>query len=124
MVIAIFRARVREDRAEEYFRRAQEMADIARAMPGFVSFKSYAAPDGERVSIHEWASAEALIETDDASFLDRGVLDSLGFVKLIVYLEDTFGIAIDRKHLSRDNFDSLAKIVTYTVEHRGFRGIA
>lgn len=60
MVVAIFRSRVRAEHAEEYYRRADEMAEIARAMPGFISWKGYTAEDGERVSIHEWASAEAL----------------------------------------------------------------
>lgn len=60
MIVAVFRARVREDKAQEYYKSADEMADIARSMPGFVSFKTYTAPDGERVSIHEWESSEAL----------------------------------------------------------------
>ena len=31
----------------------------ARAQPGFVSFKSYTAEDGEVVAVSEWADAEA-----------------------------------------------------------------
>jgi heme-degrading monooxygenase HmoA len=60
MVVAVFRSRVREDHAEEYYDQADEMAEIARTMPGFISWKGYAAEDGERVSIHEWESAEHL----------------------------------------------------------------
>jgi heme-degrading monooxygenase HmoA len=60
MVVVVFRSRVREERAEEYSRRADEMWQIAKAMPGFISYKSFTAPDGERVSIHEWESAEEL----------------------------------------------------------------
>ena len=33
---------------------------IARTMPGFISWKGCFAEDGERVSIHEWESAEQL----------------------------------------------------------------
>lgn len=36
------------------------MAEIAKRMPGFISYKGYLSPDGERVSIHEWESAEHL----------------------------------------------------------------
>lgn len=60
MIVAIFRARVRPENAEEYYALADEMGEIARAMPGFISWKGYFAEDGERVSVHEWESAEAL----------------------------------------------------------------
>jgi heme-degrading monooxygenase HmoA len=36
------------------------MAKIATSMSGFVSYKAYTSTDGERVSIHEWESAEHL----------------------------------------------------------------
>jgi heme-degrading monooxygenase HmoA len=60
MVVAIFRARVREEHAAEYYALADEMARLARAMPGFLSWKAYTSEDGERVSVHEWESAEQL----------------------------------------------------------------
>lgn len=60
MVVVIFRSRIREERAGEYYRQAEDMSKIARTMPGFISYKAYTAPDGERVSIHEWESAACL----------------------------------------------------------------
>jgi len=60
MVIAIFRSRVRPECTEEYYRQAEVMAGIAMSMPGFISYKSFTASDGERVSIHEWNSPEEL----------------------------------------------------------------
>lgn len=60
MIVAIFRARVRPDHADRYYALADEMGEIARSMPGFISWKGYFAEDGERVSVHEWESAEAL----------------------------------------------------------------
>lgn len=60
MIVAIFRARVRPENADEYYALADEMGEIARALPGFISWKGYFAEDGERVSLHEWESAEAL----------------------------------------------------------------
>jgi acyl carrier protein len=38
-------------------------------------------------------------------------------VQLVVYLEDTYAFTIDRKDLSRENFDSLGKIVRYVAMH-------
>jgi heme-degrading monooxygenase HmoA len=60
MVVAIFRARVRPEHAAEYFSQAERMAEIARSMRGFLSWKGYTADDGERVSVHEWASSADL----------------------------------------------------------------
>ncbi len=60
MVVAVFRARIRPEARDAYYALADQMAEIARAMPGFVSWKGYFAEDGERVSIHEWDSAEHL----------------------------------------------------------------
>lgn len=34
------------------------MLELAKAMPGFVAFKNFAAPNGERVSIVEFESEE------------------------------------------------------------------
>ena len=64
---------------------------------------------------YHFGDTEQLIRDDEQSFLESGVLDSLGFVRLVVHLEDTFGMAIDRKDLSPANFDSLGKIVRYVA---------
>jgi heme-degrading monooxygenase HmoA len=58
MVIVIFRSRVKEDKLVEYYAGVEEMAAIATSMPGYISHKSYSAPDGERISVHEWESKE------------------------------------------------------------------
>jgi heme-degrading monooxygenase HmoA len=59
MVITLFRSRLQPEHQEEYGRVAAEMRALAERMPGFVSFKSFSAPDGERLSIVEFASMEA-----------------------------------------------------------------
>ncbi|MCA9752502.1 MAG: acyl carrier protein [Gemmatimonadetes bacterium] len=71
-----------------------------------------------------FGEAESLITDDEMSFLDHGILTSLGFVQLIVHLEDTFLIKLERKDLTRENFDSLAKIVQYVTAHPGYRATA
>lgn len=71
---------------------------------------------------YHFGDAATLIKSDEMSFLDGGVLDSLGFVQLCLFLEKTYRFKIDRKSLSRENFDSLGKIVRYTVGHKDFKG--
>jgi heme-degrading monooxygenase HmoA len=60
MVTVIFRSRLRADAGPEYAATAERMLALARAMPGFVSFQHYEAPDGERVSLVEFESDEAV----------------------------------------------------------------
>ena len=58
MIVTIFRSRLREEALAEYEPVAEQMERLAASMPGFVSFKSFAADDGERVSIIEFESEE------------------------------------------------------------------
>jgi len=68
-------------------------------------------------NIH-FGDAGQLIKSDDMSFLDNGILDSLGFVRLVLHLEDRFQVQLDRKRLTRENFDSLARIVAFVSSAR------
>ena len=63
-----------------------------------------------------FGEAATLIRSDEMSFLENGILDSLGFVRLVVHLEERYGIVIDRKVLTRENFDSLRKIIRHVDE--------
>ena len=54
----MFRSRLRPDAGDEYGAWAARMLELARAMPGFVDFKSFHADDGERVSIITFDSLE------------------------------------------------------------------
>jgi heme-degrading monooxygenase HmoA len=58
-IVTVFRSRLRPDSGAEYHETAERMLELARAMPGFVDFKSFASDDGERVSVITFASLEA-----------------------------------------------------------------
>ncbi|HXQ61270.1 MAG TPA: antibiotic biosynthesis monooxygenase [Acidimicrobiales bacterium] len=57
-VVTVFRSRLRRDAVEEYESVAERMDALARAMPGFVDYKTFASDDGERVTIVTFASLE------------------------------------------------------------------
>lgn len=57
-VVTVFRSRLR-DQPAGYDETADEMEAAARAMPGFVDFKTFRADDGERVSIVVFDSPES-----------------------------------------------------------------
>lgn len=60
MTVVVFRSRIRPEHAEEFQRLADRMLELCQTMPGFISYKVYRNDDGERVSIHEWETAEHL----------------------------------------------------------------
>jgi acyl carrier protein len=70
---------------------------------------------------YHFGEAAAKIKDDDASFLKHGVLDSLGFVQLILHLEKTLKLKIDRKQISPKNFDSMNKILDYVTAHPQYK---
>ncbi len=62
MFLVVFRNRNRKRAgldAAAYAADAARMEARARAMPGFLSFKSYVAGDGEVVALSEWQDAES-----------------------------------------------------------------
>ena len=58
MVQVIFRSRLRPEFNEEFQELVPKILELARGMPGFVSYKSFIADDGERVSLIEFESLE------------------------------------------------------------------
>jgi len=56
---------------------------------------------------------------DDTSFMDAHVLDSTGFIELITFIEETFGVKVDDEEMLPENFDSLSNIDGYLARKRG-----
>ncbi len=55
MVVTIFRSRLKPESEHEYDEWAARIAALAKTMPGYVSHKGFAAEDGERVTLVEFA---------------------------------------------------------------------
>jgi len=56
---------------------------------------------------------------DDASFLDEGIIDSTGVVELVLFVEETYGFAVDDDDIVPDNFDTVNNLVRYVQERGG-----
>jgi acyl carrier protein len=56
--------------------------------------------------------------TDDASFLESGVIDSTGVLELISYMETRFGITVEDHELVPENLDSINGLLRF-VEKKG-----
>jgi acyl carrier protein len=57
--------------------------------------------------------------SDEASLLDRGIIDSTGVLELIEFLETTFGIKVDDAEMIPENLDSIARITTFIDRKKG-----
>jgi acyl carrier protein len=51
--------------------------------------------------------------TDDASLLREGIIDSLGVVELVEFLQTRFGVKVEQQEVRPDNFDSVAKLAAF-----------
>ena len=50
---------------------------------------------------------------DNISFLDEGIVDSVGVMELVSFVEEDFGVKVDDLDITPDNFDSVNKIAAY-----------
>ncbi|MFK0102033.1 MULTISPECIES: phosphopantetheine-binding protein [unclassified Streptomyces] len=55
---------------------------------------------------------------DDQDLLSSGAIDSLGLLKLIAWVEDRFGLAVDDTDLDPNNFRSVTAIDTFVATAR------
>ena len=58
-IVTVFRSRLRNDVPDEYWTLASELEQLAREVNGFVEYKVFTAPDGERLSLAVFESPEA-----------------------------------------------------------------
>jgi acyl carrier protein len=55
---------------------------------------------------------------EDFDLLTGGVVDSLGLLKVVAWLEDEFDIAVDDSELGPDSFRTVAAIKAYVDQAR------
>ena len=55
----------------------------------------------------------------DESFLASGILDSLGIMQLVAFVESELGIKVPEADLVPENFDSVARVAAYIERMRG-----
>jgi acyl carrier protein len=58
-------------------------------------------------------SPDGFAYADDASFLQEGIIDSLGVVELVAFVQKQFGVTVDQSEVTPDNFDSVARLAAF-----------
>jgi acyl carrier protein len=51
--------------------------------------------------------------SDDVSFLEEGVVDSLGVMELVVFVEEQFGLQVADEEVTPEHFDSVERLAGY-----------
>jgi acyl carrier protein len=84
--------------------------------------------DNIREQIHEYVSSLAQEQghtdnvADDESLIVSGLLDSFSVMRLVVFLEKTFGISFAEEYFDQDIFDTIERMVDFVkdrVEDQG-----
>ena len=51
--------------------------------------------------------------SDDDSFLEQGIIDSVGVMELVLFVEDSFNLVVDDHEVTPENFDSVNKLAYF-----------
>jgi len=51
--------------------------------------------------------------SDSASFLEEGIVDSMGILELMMFVEENFNITVEDEEVVPDNFDSVSRLAAY-----------
>jgi len=70
------------------------------------------------LSDHFLLDAEAQRYADSDSFMARHLLDSMGFMELVAFLEEQFGIQVEDGEIVPANLDSLDAIDAFVTRKR------
>lgn len=57
--------------------------------------------------------------TNDVSFLEEGVIDSMGAMELVTFVESEFKIKVEMSEVVVKNFDSIQKMATFVRRKLG-----
>ena len=90
-------------------------------LPRRIPLQSQAAIEGEiRTFLSENfpLSASGTVEADQ-SLVESGVIDSLGVLELVEFLDERYGLQIAEEELVPENLDSIARIVRFVSSKVG-----
>ncbi len=57
--------------------------------------------------------------SDDASLIEHGILDSLGILELITFLESEFNVKIADEEILPENLDTISRISQFVIHKLG-----
>jgi acyl carrier protein len=67
----------------------------------------------EFITGHFLKGSQAKPLGDDGSFLEDGIIDSVGMLELVAFIEETYDVRVEDEELVPENLDSVNKLVVY-----------
>ncbi|TAH46824.1 MAG: acyl carrier protein [Dokdonella sp.] len=67
--------------------------------------------------------ASGLVLDDDLSLIDAGILDSIGVLSLVTWLEKEFGIFVEDHEVIPENIDGIGALVRFVEAKRAELGL-
>jgi acyl carrier protein len=58
------------------------------------------------------------IFSDDASLIESGIIDSLGILKVLMFIEKTFGFKVDERDVVPEYFENVKALAAYVDRRR------
>ena len=58
-------------------------------------------------------SADGFNYDDNDSLLEAGIVDSIGVMELVTFVDKTYKITVPPEDISPDNFDSISRLANY-----------
>jgi len=70
--------------------------------------------------VREFIRGSFLVDdfADGDSFLATGLIDSLGMIQLVAFVESEFGLPVQESELVPENFDSVVNITAFVTKKR------
>ena len=56
---------------------------------------------------------EGVEYANDSSLIENGLIDSMGIMELVAYVQTVFHITVEQYELTPDNFDSVNKLAAF-----------
>lgn len=64
-------------------------------------------------------SADGFNYDDNDSLLEAGIVDSIGVMELVTFVDQTYKITVPPEDISPDNFDSISRLANYVRRRQG-----
>jgi acyl carrier protein len=68
--------------------------------------------------------SDPAVLTDDASLIETGIVDSMGYLDVILFLETEFGIVIEDFEARPQNLETIGRIVAFIARKLGADRVA
>jgi acyl carrier protein len=62
-------------------------------------------------------SGDGFKYSDDVSFLEEGIVDSIGVMELVAFVEEKYKFRVNDQDVTPDNFDSVNRLASYIRRH-------